>query len=331
MNESTLYPLFFTPIYQYRLWGGRRLSHLLTEPLPEGPVGEAWILSDRDDHASVVNAGLYQGYALTQLFEQYPESIMGRLAGQFDRFPLLLKFLDAQEVLSVQVHPSDDQKEYIPKGDTGKTEAWFVIESGPKAKIYAGLTPGTTEQDLRNGLAEHKVADYIHSFIPKPGDGVFIHSGTVHTLADVVVFEVQENSDTTYRLYDWDRTDAKTGKPRELQIDKALACIDFNLTNIDPVKPKSITDGKVTREEYFNNEHFIMWRMNTTDQFTVGIEDEPRILVCTEGEGKLDFGGTKYPIKKGDVVLLPAEVGVINCIPQGKINLLEIAIPDNNK
>jgi len=230
----------------------------------------------------------------------------------------------------VQVHPSDDQKEYIPKGDTGKTEAWFVIESGQKAKIYAGLTPGTTEDDLRKGLAEHKVADYIHSFTPKPNDGVFIHSGTVHTLADVVVFEVQENSDTTYRL-DWDRTDEKTGKPRELQVDKALACIDFNLTNIDPVKPTDIVDGSVLREEYFNNEHFILWRMNTADQFTVGKGDEPRILICTEGKCELDFDGAKYPVKKGDVVLLPAEIGVINCIPQGKINLLEIGIPDNNK
>lgn len=330
MNESTLYPLFFIPIYQYRLWGGRRLTHILSEPLPAGPIGEAWILSDRDDHASVVNAGLYKGYTLTQLFEQYPESIMGKLAGKFDRFPLLLKFLDAQEVLSVQVHPSDDQKQYIPKGDTGKTEAWFVLESGPKAKIYAGLTPGTTEADLRKGLVEHKVADYIHSFTPKPNDGVFIHSGTVHTLADVVVFEVQENSDTTYRLYDWDRIDAKTGKPRELQIDKALACIDFNLTDIDPVDPKEIESGSILREEYFNNEHFILWRVNTTKQFTVGAQDEPRILVCTEGNAKLNFDGAKYPIKKGDVVLLPAEIGVINCIPLDEINLLEIAIPGVN-
>jgi len=328
MNESTFYPFFFTPIYQYRLWGGRRLSKLLTEPLPDGPVGEAWILSDRDDHASVINDGLYKGTTLTQLFNQYPESVMGRLAGKFDRFPLLLKFLDAQEVLSVQVHPSDDQTEYIPKGDTGKTEAWFVIEPGEKALIYAGLTPDTTEQDLRDALVKHKVADYLHSFKPKEGNGVFIHSGTVHTLADVVVFEVQENSDTTYRLYDWDRRDEKTGKPRELQVDKAIACIDFSLVDIDPVKPKATVTKPVLRERYFNNEHFILWRMYTGEQFPVGAGDEPRILVCTEGNGELEYDGAKYPFKKGDVVLLPAEIGIINCIPQGKINLLEIAIPE---
>lgn len=329
MSGSTFYPFFFTPIYQYRLWGGRRLSSLLSQPLPDGPVGEAWILSDRDDHASVVNEGLYKGTTLTQLFNQYPESIMGRLAGRFERFPLLLKFLDAQEVLSVQVHPSDDQKKYIPKGDTGKTEAWFVIEPGKNAKIYAGLTPGTTEKDLRDALKEHKVADHLHSFVPKPADGVFIHSGTVHTLADVVVFEVQENSDTTYRLYDWDRTDAKTGKPRELQVDKALACIDFSLVDIDPVKPKAETTAHVLREEYFNDEHFILWRIYTDNQFTVGAINVPRILVCTEGTGELNYHGTKYPIKKGDVALLPAEIGIINCVPKGNINVLEVAIPEN--
>lgn len=328
MNELTLYPLFFKPIYQYRLWGGRRLSYLLTEPLPPGPVGEAWILSDRDDHASVVTEGLYKGYTLTQLFNQYPESIMGRLAGNFDRFPLLLKFLDAREVLSVQVHPSDDQKEYIPKGDTGKTEAWVVLQSDDKALIYSGLKEGTNKAKLLKALNEHKVANCLHSFTPELGDGVFIHSGTVHTLADVVVFEVQENSDTTYRLYDWDRVDAKTGKPRELDIDKAIACIDFNLTDIGPVKPKDTRVNNVPREELFNNEHFILWRMHTDLQFTVGAEDIPRILVCIDGKGDIIFDGTNYSIRKGDVVLLPAELGIMKCIPQGKINLLEIAIPE---
>jgi mannose-6-phosphate isomerase len=330
MSDQVFYPLFFKPIYQYRLWGGRRLSKLLTEPLPEGPVGEAWILSDRDDHASVVTNGLYEGYTLTKLFEQYPETLMGKLADKFDRFPLLLKFLDAKEVLSVQVHPSDDQKQYIPNGDSGKTEAWVVLETGSKALIYAGLKPGTTADKLRDDLATHKVDGDIHHFKPKVGDAVFIHSGTVHTLADVVVFEVQENSDTTFRLYDWDRVDAKTGKPRDLQVDDALAVIDFTRTDIGPVKFKKEKTGGITREELFNNEHFILWRMDTPKQFTVGAMDVPRILVCVDGKGELDFNDTKFPVKKGDVVLLPAEIGVINCLPKGKINLLEIAIPDTD-
>jgi mannose-6-phosphate isomerase len=329
MNDTTLYPLFFKPIYQYRLWGGRRLANLLTEPLPDGPIGEAWVLSDRDDHASVVTTGLFEGYTLTQLFEQYPESIMGKLADEFGRFPLLLKFLDAKEVLSVQVHPSDDQKEYIPEGDNGKTEAWVVLETGEKSLIYAGLKPGTDANDLRKALTENRVADCVHKFTPEVGDGLFIHSGTVHTLADVVVFEVQENSDTTYRLYDWDRVDKKTGKPRELQVEKAIASIDFGLTDIGPVKPVDETKDGVTREELFNNEHFILWRMQTAVKFTVGAIDLPRILVCADGKGELDYEGTLYPLKKGDVILLPAAIGVISCLPEGKINLFEIAIPVN--
>jgi len=329
MSEITLHPLLFKPIYQYRLWGGRRLAGLLKEPLPEGPVGEAWILSDRDDHASVVTNGLYQGYTLTQLFAQYPENIMGKFASTFDRFPLLLKFLDCKEVLSVQVHPSDDQKEYIPPGDTGKTEAWVVLETGEKALIYSGLKPGTNAGDLRKGLAENKVADYIHNFTPKDGDAVFIHSGTVHTLADVVVFEVQENSDTTYRLYDWDRVDAKTGKPRELAVDKAIACIDFNITDVGPVVPKVESTAPKLREQLFNNEHFILWRIQTEEEFSVGDEDVPRILVCVDGEGAVHYDGTDYPVTKGDVMLIPAVLGVLDCSPKGKINLLEIAIPEN--
>jgi len=328
MSETTFYPLFFKPIYQYRLWGGRRLEHLLTEPLPEGPVGEAWILSDREDHSSVVSEGLFAGYTLTQLFTQYPESVMGKLAGDFDKFPLLLKFLDCKEVLSVQVHPSDDQVQYIPKGDTGKTEAWVVLETGDKALIYSGLKKGTDEADLRKALDEHKVADYLHSFTPKVGDGVFIRSGTVHTLTDVVVFEVQENSDTTYRLYDWDRVDAKTGKPRELDVDKAIACIDFSLTDIGPVKPRVVELKPDLREKLFDNEHFVLWRTQGNKEFTAGAQDEPRILVCIEGKGDIVSYGNKYAIKKGDVVLIPAEIDEVSIVPQGNINLIEIAIPE---
>jgi mannose-6-phosphate isomerase len=229
MSQEPLYPLRFEPIYQYRLWGGRRLSNLLTAPLPgDGPVGEAWVLSDRDDHASRVSDGPLKGRTIAQLLEQFPEYVMGKLAGRFRRFPLLLKFLDAREMLSVQVHPADSHTDLLPAGETGKTEAWVVLEAGPESRIYAGLKPGTTEATLRQALAAGGVADHLACFTPKPGDGVFIPAGTVHALGgDIVVFEVQENSDVTFRLYDWNHVDAKTGKPRPLQVDRALACIDF--------------------------------------------------------------------------------------------------------
>ena len=163
--SQLLYPLRFEPIYQYRLWGGRRLADLLTAPLPgDGPIGEAWILSDRDDHQSRVANGPLKGRTIGQLLEQFPEQVMGKLAGRFRRFPLLLKFLDAREMLSVQVHPSDAQTDLLPAGETGKTEAWVVLEAGTESRIYAGLKPGTTADDLRQALTNGAVADQPRMF-----------------------------------------------------------------------------------------------------------------------------------------------------------------------
>src|SRR6202453_3410792 len=131
MSQTPLYPLRFEPIYQYRLWGGRRLAHLLSAPLPgDGPIGEAWILSDRVDHSTLVANGLLKGRSIGQLLEEAPRQLMGKLAGSFSRFPLLLKFLDVRNKLSVQVHPADGAAELIPAGETGKTEAWVVLEAG---------------------------------------------------------------------------------------------------------------------------------------------------------------------------------------------------------
>jgi len=155
MSRIPLYPLRFEPIYQYRLWGGRRLAELLAAPLPgDDPIGEAWLLSDREDHASRVANGPLQGATIRQLLEQSPEQMLGKLAGRFQRFPLLLKFLAARDVLSVQVHPADGRTDLLPPGESGKTEAWVVLETGPKSCIYAGLQPGTTTDVLRRALAE---------------------------------------------------------------------------------------------------------------------------------------------------------------------------------
>ncbi|MDN5286683.1 MAG: mannose-6-phosphate isomerase [Mucilaginibacter sp.] len=326
--KSILYPLKFEPIYQYRLWGGRKLESLLSKPLPKDePIGEAWILSDRKDHASKVSEGPLQGYTVTELMKQYPAELMGKLKNHFDRFPLLLKFLDCKEVLSVQVHPSDDQKKYITYGDTGKTEAWIVLETAKDSMIYAGLTPGTNEQNLSKAVQSNDVEKHLHSFIPKQGDGIFIHSGTVHTLRGAVVFEVQENSDVTFRLYDWDRTDAKTGKHRELQVNEALACIDFEQVNIGPVIP--VDEGDQT-EKLFDDEHFIVWRIQNKSLFAIGCINEPRILVCIKGNGKLYYEEHHFSINKGDVMLLPASVGQCNFQPDSEITLLEIAITDKH-
>jgi len=330
MSQMLLYPLRFEPIYQYRLWGGRRLAGVLTAPLPgEGPIGEAWVLSDRDDHASRVADGPLKGRTIAQLLEQFPEYVMGKLAGRFRRFPLLLKFLDAREMLSVQVHPADNHTDLLPAGETGKTEAWVVLEAGPESRIYAGLRPGTTEATLRQAIADGGVADQLACFTPKPGDGVFIPAGTIHALGGgVVVFEVQENSDVTFRLYDWNHVDAKTGKPRALQVDRALACIDFGGCAGGLVAPVVEATERVERERLFRCEHFRLSRLRGESPFTVGASGVPSVLVSIEGTGQVEHGGAAYAMGKGDVFLLPAVVGACTFRPSSAVSVLELAIPE---
>ena len=326
MSKINYYPLRFPPIYQYRLWGGRNLESLLKEPLPDGPVGEAWLLSDRDDHPSLVAEGALKGKSIVQLIKDDETGLIGKFAGKFERFPLLLKFLDCNDVLSVQVHPSDEQKEYIPKGENGKTEAWVVLQTQPEGLIYAGLTPGTTPDNLKRSIADSTVAKHLHSFKPTAGNSVLIKAGTVHTLKGMVVFEVQENSDITFRLYDWGRTDEKTGKPRDLQVEQALACINYNQVNIGPVKP---IEGNP--ETLLQSDYFLVWKHKSTGKFTVGRAGEPRILVCTGGSGDIIFGNNKYPVLKGNVFLLPAQIGECDFEPSGDVELLEVGIPDKTK
>jgi mannose-6-phosphate isomerase len=329
MSQTSLYPLRFEPIYQYRLWGGRRLADLLTAPLPgDGPIGEAWVLSDREDHLSLVANGSFRGQTIAELLDRYPVEMLGDLAQRFRRFPLLLKFLDARQMLSVQVHPSDANKDLLPKDESGKTEAWVVLEVGAKSRIYAGLKPGTTAEDLQQALRNGTVANDLAYFTPKRRDGVFLPAGTVHTLGGgVVVFEVQQNSDVTFRLFDWGHVDAQTGQSRPLQVQQALACVDFGAPAVGPVVPVLETRTPVKRERLFQCDHFTLWRLSGRAPFTVGVADVPRVLVCLEGEGKLEHDGSTYPVAKGEVWILPASVGACPFQPEGAVTLLEIALP----
>lgn len=329
MNQSDLYPLRFDPIFQYRLWGGRGLEEFMSASLPgDGPYGEAWILSDRDDFSSKVAEGPLKGWSLTELMENFPAELMGSLAKDHPRFPLLLKFLDCQEMLSVQVHPSDSQTDLLPAGENGKTEAWVVLKADPASLIYEGLKPGTTAEALRGAIAGKTVGTLLPSFTPKVGDAVFIPSGTVHTLGGgVMVFEVQENSDVTFRLYDWDRVDAKTGKHRELHIDKGLASVGFAQGVGRSIVPVEEEDSPVHREVLFQCDHFWVWRTNGRVPPTVGGSNEPRVLVCLEGSGLIEHNDARYSIDKGNAMLLPAVVGECVCLPNSPMTLLEIAIP----
>ncbi len=330
MDKVQLYPFRFQPIFQYRLWGGRHLTDWLSVPLPgDDPIGEAWLLSDRDDFPSIVLDGPLKGRTIKQLMEEYPQQFMGKLSPHFSRFPLLLKFLDAREMLSVQVHPSDAHPALLPPGERGKTEAWVVLDAGAESRIYAGLKPGVTADTLRESLTNGSIEAQLESVSPQPGDGFFLQAGTVHALgSDVVIFEVQQNSDVTFRLYDWDRVDAKTGKSRELHIEQALACTNFSEASPALVTPLVEATEPVDRERLFQSEHFWLWRWIGQVPFTVGAPNMPRVLVCIGGAGQIEIGDAIYPMLKGDVMLLPAVLGPCIFRPVGTVNLLEIAIPE---
>jgi len=329
MKQQALYPLRFDPIYQYRLWGGRRLHGMLAEPLPgNGPIGEAWVLSDREDHPSRVADGALQGRTIAQLMGEFSEQLMGGLAGRFRRFPLLLKFLDVHEMLSVQVHPADDRANLLPPGETGKTEGWVVLEAAPASCIYAGLKPGSSPATLRTALSNDTLADHMVRISPKVGDAVFTPAGTVHSLGgDVMVFEIQENSDVTFRLYDWGHIDPKTGQPRPLQVEQAMASICYRKSAAGLVTPIVEAMTPICREQVFNDKHFLLWRLRGQLPFSVGTPDAPRVLVCVQGAGQLEHDGETYAVAKGEVWLLPAVVGVCVVRPIEPITLFEIAIP----
>ena len=227
------------------------------------------------------------------------------------------------------MHPSDAHLNLLPAGESGKTEAWVVLEAGTEARIYTGLKPGVTPDSLRRALANRAVADHLECFTPKAGDAVLLPAGTVHSLGGgVVVFEVQQNSDVTFRLYDWDNADARTGRPRALQTEQALACIDFSKQAADLVKPAMETSESVARERLVDCEHFRLWRLRGQLPFTVGSPGAPRVLVCIEGAGQVLRNGNSYNMEKGDVYLLPAAIGQCTFQPRLAVCMLEIALPD---
>ena len=320
----------FEPIFEYRLWGGRRLAQLLTAPLPgDGPIGEAWVLSDRPDHQSRVASGPLAGLSLTPVAGGVPRADARTQGGpRFRRFPLLLKFLDARELLSVQVHPSDRQTRYLPADETGKNEAWVVLEAGPEGRIYAGLQPGTTPESLRRALGHAAIGSQLAGFTPKPGDAVFLPAGTVHSLGgDVVVFEVQQNSDVTFRLCDWDRVDPTTGRPRALQVDQALACTDFAQVALGPVLPVMETTAPVRRERLFDCEHFSLGAFRESSP-SASARQVSRASWCASGVPARS--STAAPPTPSRVVMCcscpPWSVRAY-CGPAGPVSVLEVALP----
>jgi len=325
MAAPKLYPLKFEPIFKSMLWGGRRLRPFLGRPGgSDEPVGEAWVLSDVDGNPSRVTNGPLAGTTLRELLADAPRRVLGPAKPANGRFPLLLKFIDARQELSVQVHPNDAQAYARKPGQAGKTEAWVVLEADPAtSKIYAGFRPGVGPDTFRAAMSDRAAHRTLHQFTPAPGDCVFLRAGTVHAIgANILLFEVQQTSDITYRLYDWDRVDAKTGKPRDLHVEDGLACSDFAAGPCHPVRPEVEADAPGKRERLVRCEYFTLHRVAAEAPVTLGQEGRCRVVVCVAGAGTL----AGEPVAAGDVVLLPAEVGAAELVPDGSATVLECGV-----
>jgi mannose-6-phosphate isomerase len=222
-----LYPLTFHPLFKERVWGGRNLERLYHKPLPPGvPIGESWEISDRPGDVSVAANGPLAGKDLRWLMEHHERDLLGDARSRNGRFPLLVKILDAQDALSLQVHPPANRA--AEPGVEPKTELWYITNALPKAELCVGLKRGVTRTAFEDKIRAGTVAECFHHVPVKAGDAMFLPSGRVHALgAGIVLFEIQQNSDTTYRVFDWNRL-GLDGKPRELHLPQSLASIDFN-------------------------------------------------------------------------------------------------------
>jgi len=328
MPTNTLSPLRFSPIFKSALWGGSHLRKLFNSPPSDDPTGEAWVLSDQGDNPSVVADGPLAGTTLRDLLQSMPERILGSASLVNGRFPLLLKFLQVRQPLSVQVHPNDAKaRELEGPLASGKTEAWYIVEADPNASLYCGLNAGVTPVQVRRAIGANKLEQLLNGLRPERGDCFLIPAGTVHALCDgLLVFEVQQTSDITYRLYDWGRVDPKTGKPRELHIEKGLACVNYSQGPCRPISPTEEGHGRVRLAPLAECAYFTLGRWDAASPFRVGETGQCRMIVGVEGRATLRHGGKEYGIGLGDTWLLPAEVGSCEVIPKGPVVILECGL-----
>jgi mannose-6-phosphate isomerase len=319
--------LRFRPIFRRYLWGGRRLGTMLGKAIgPEDDYAESWELVDHGDDQSVVRAGPLAGMTLGELVREHAKSLLGRHASlpvvAQRGFPLLMKLLDCNRTLSVQVHPNDVQGAKLDPPDLGKTEAWVVLAADPGSKIYAGLKPGVTREQLAASLEAGNCETLLHEFEPDVGDCVFIPAGTVHALgAGLVIAEIQQASDTTFRLFDWNRVDA-SGKARPLHVAESLAVIDYERGPVAPRKPQRVRAGW---ERLVACDKFVLNRVTIEGPTTIGGDDGCHVLAVIDGS--VTAGGDPASLAFGDVALAPAGAGAVDVVPQGRAVVLDITLP----
>ena len=328
MNHLSLNsPLRFQPHLKALVWGGRGLGESLNKPLPTAAAyGESWEISDHDSHSSVVADGPHAGQTLRDLMQRIPDALLG---APRERFPWLVKFLDAHDWLSVQVHPDDRAVAQLWPGEGGKTEAWFILAARPGSRVYAGLMPGVDERALRAALATGRAADCLHSFEPRPGDCLFLPAGTVHAVGGgVLMAEVQQTSDATFRLFDWNRVDAN-GKSRELHIDKALACIDWDAGPVSPVRVHGYPAGEVGSTALVRCPYFDLDYHHFRESHTLNTGSVLRIALVLHGRGHYDADGVRHDLAVGDTLLFPASIDPVPLVADGALGVLTASMPQS--
>ncbi len=319
-----LYPLTFKPIFKERVWGGRKLEELYQKELPpKVPIGESWEISDRPGDASVIANGALAGKDLRWLMENHAGEMLGAGSATTGRFPLLVKILDCREKLSLQVHPPADKAAEL--GGEPKTEMWYVAAATPEAELYVGLKRGVTRAEFERKIQDGTVAECIHHQAVQKGDVMFLPSGRVHALgAGNVIFEIQQNSDTTYRVFDWNRV-GLDGKPRELHVKQSLASINF-----EDFEPRLI------KSEYSQNATLQVRYLVDDPLFRVDAcrvkrggrmhlrSDGLQILGMLKGRLELTHDGSSLKLAPGQFALLPASLGRVSLTAETQAEFLHV-------
>ncbi|MCC9071660.1 class I mannose-6-phosphate isomerase [Flavobacterium sp. F-65] len=317
-----LYPLQFEPILKDRIWGGEKLKTVLNKPITSKITGESWELSTVEGDVSVVANGSLKGKALTAIIEELPNEILGtKVYERFGKqFPLLFKYLDAREDLSIQVHPNDElaKKRH---GSFGKTEMWYVMQADTDARIIVGFKEDSSKEEYLENLNNNSLVSILDDVKVKSGDVFFLETGTVHAIgAGLVVAEIQQTSDITYRLYDFDRVDAQ-GNKRELHVDLALDAINYNKVDTYKKYDKKPNESNVVVDCSYFTTNFIP----LDGQVEVSKNGETfTVYMCIEGAFEIEYNGNKSTYIKGDTVLIPAAMNEF--ILNGKASILEIYI-----
>ena len=321
MNTS-FYPLTFYPILKERIWGGTKLKTYLNKPITSDITGESWEISTVENDVSIVANGNFEGKSLNDLINDYPEALLGtKVYAQFGKqFPLLFKYLDAREDLSIQLHPNDALAKKRHHS-FGKTEMWYVMQADEDASLIVGFKEKSSREAFLENVNNKTLLDLLDTKKVEKGDVFFLATGTIHAIgAGIVIAEIQQTSDITYRIYDFDRVDAN-GNTRELHLDLALEAINYDLVDAQKEYAKlENVSNEIVNCQYFTTNIIPLdgkSSINTNkDSFTV--------LMCVDGDFEIKYQQNNYTYKKGDTVLIPAEMNEFQIV--GKASILEIYI-----